>query len=76
MGLDKIAKQVGNHKFSVQLEKNEALGEYTQQLRRIKTEPFVQIKLWLLKPKKDGPFPLALFPHGHDKCDYNTFVDE
>ena len=32
----------------------------------------MRIPFWLLKPKKRGPFPLALFPHGHDARGYDT----
>jgi dienelactone hydrolase len=48
------------------------LGEYTRQKGWIETEPHVRIKFWLLKPKRRGPFPLAVFPHGHDSRGYDT----
>jgi hypothetical protein len=66
IGLDKISEQVGNHDFKVELGRIDDLGEYTRQRGQIETEPHVQIKFWMLKPKKGGPFPLAIFPHGHD----------
>ena len=72
IGLDKISEQVGDHGFKVELMRIEDLGEYTRQRGWIETEPHVQIKFWLLKPKQDGPFPLAIFPHGHDSRGYDT----
>ena len=72
IGLDKMSEQVGNHDFKVKLGQIEDLGEYTRQRGQIETEPHVQIKFWLLKPKKGGPFPLAIFPHGHDSRGYDT----
>lgn len=38
----------------------------------IETEPDVRISFWLLKPKGDGPWPLGVFPHGHDRIGHNT----
>ena len=38
----------------------------------IETEPDVRIPFWLLKPKGKGPWPLGVFPHGHDRVGYNT----
>jgi len=72
IGLDKISEQVGDHDLKVELMQIDDLGEYTRQLGRIETEPHVQIKFWLLKPKHGGPFPLAIFPHGHDSRGYDT----
>jgi dienelactone hydrolase len=72
IGLDKISEQVGHHIPKVQLDQTEDLGEYTRQKGWIETEPHVRITFWLLKPKENGPFPLAIFPHGHDAQGYDT----
>lgn len=72
VGLDKIAEQVGRHKPEVQFRQIEDLGDYTRQKGWIETEPHVRIPFWLLKPKERGPFPLAIFPHGHDSRGYDT----
>ena len=72
VGLDKISEQVGHHVSKVELMQIDDLGEYTRQRGWIETEPHVRIKIWLLKPKKRGPFPLAILPHGHDSRGYDT----
>jgi dienelactone hydrolase len=72
IGLDKISEQVGDHGFKVELKQIVDLDDYTRQQGWIETEPHVHIKFWLLKPKKGGPFPLAIFPHGHDSYGYDT----
>lgn len=72
IGLDKISEQVGDQGFKVELMQIDDLDEYTRQRGWIETEPHIRIKFWLLKPKQDGPFPLAIFPHGHDSRGYDT----
>lgn len=72
VGLDKISEQVGSHVPRVELADIKDLGDYTRQKGWIETEPHVRVKFWLLKPKKQGPFPLAIFPHGHDSRGYDT----
>ena len=72
VGLDKISEQAGLHTAKVQLQTIEDMGDYTRQKGWIETEPHVRILFWLLKPKKHGPFPLAIFPHGHDARGYDT----
>jgi dienelactone hydrolase len=72
VGLNKISEQVGRHETGVELTQTDDLGEYTRQKWWIETEPHVRIKFWLLKPKQRGPFPLAIFPHGHDSRGYDT----
>jgi len=72
IGLEKISEQVGVQNSKVELRQIDDLGEYTRQQGWIETEPHIRIKFWLLKPKQDGPFPLAIFPHGHDSRGYDT----
>jgi hypothetical protein len=72
IGLDKISEQVGHHVSKVELMQIDDLGEYTRQRGWIETEPHIRIKFWLLTPKKRGPFPLAILPHGHDSRGYDT----
>ena len=72
IGLPKIAESVGGHRPTVDLSEPEDLGEYTRQKGVIETEPDVEIPFWLLKPKGEGPFPLGVFPHGHDSRGHNT----
>ncbi|MCA9068416.1 MAG: acetylxylan esterase, partial [Planctomycetaceae bacterium] len=72
LGLKKIADSMGNHKPTVELGKAEDMGDYTRHGGIIKTEPDVRVPFWLLKPKGTGPWPLAVFPHGHDRIGHNT----
>jgi len=72
LGLEGIAASVGDHKPVVQLGEPEDLGSYTRQRCTIETEPDVRIPFWLLKPKGDGPWPLGVFPHGHDSRGHHT----
>lgn len=72
MGLARIAASVGAHQPTVDLSEPEDLDDLTRQKGVIETEPDVQIPFWLIKPKGDGPFPLGLFPHGHDPRGHNT----
>jgi len=72
LGLEKIAASVGEHKPLVQLGEPEDMGQYTRQRGSIETEPDVRIPFWLLKPKGDGPWPLGIFPHGHDSRGHDT----
>lgn len=72
IGLPRIAASVGDHQPVVKLDNPEDLGEYWRQKGEIETEPDVKIPFWLLKPKGDGPWPLGVFPHGHDRVGHNT----
>ena len=56
----------------VELDEPEDLGRYTRQRGAIETEPDVRIPFWLLKPKGAGPWPLGIFPHGHDRRGHDT----
>lgn len=48
------------------------MGSHTRQRGWLETEPHVCTRFWLLRPKTDGPHPLALTPHGHEHGD--TYV--
>ncbi len=72
LGLDKIAASAGDHVPVVNLGPSEDLGDYSRQRGVIETEPDVRIPFWLLKPKGDGPWPLGVFPHGHDSRGHDT----
>ena len=65
LGFDKIAEANKTHTPRVDVGQPEDLGAYTRAKGWIETEPHVRIPFWLLRPKGEGPFPLALFPHGH-----------
>lgn len=72
LGLLKIEESVQNHHPVVKLDNEVDQGDYLQQYGTIETEPDILIPFWLLKPKGDGPWPLGLFPHGHDPVGHNT----
>jgi dienelactone hydrolase len=72
LGLPIIAASAGNHRPTVELSEPVNLGDYTRRKGVIETEPEVRIPFWLLKPNGDGPWPLGIFPHGHDRRGHNT----
>jgi dienelactone hydrolase len=72
LGLNRIAASVGDHVPMVKLDPPKDLGDYSRQRGVIETEPDVRIPFWLLKPTGDGPWPLGVFPHGHDSRGHDT----
>ncbi|MBX3177969.1 MAG: acetylxylan esterase [Candidatus Hydrogenedentes bacterium] len=74
IGLGAIAAQAGAFEPRVILSPPDDMGGYTRQQGAIETEPSVTVAFWLLKPKGDGPYPLALLPHGHDTAGHDTHI--
>jgi dienelactone hydrolase len=72
LGMNKIAASVGDHQPAAELGEPEDIGEYTRQRGVIETEPYVRIPFWILKPKGASPWPLGVFPHGHDGRGHDT----
>jgi len=72
LGLDKIAASAAGHKPRVELGEPEDLGDYTRRRGTIETEPDVRVPFWLIEPKGTGPWPLGVFPHGHDPVGHDT----
>ncbi|MBM3856009.1 MAG: hypothetical protein FJ399_23115 [Verrucomicrobia bacterium] len=72
LGMDRIATSVGDHRPRVQLEESQDCGEYTLQRGAMETEPGIRIPFWLLQPKRAQPWPLGVFPHGHDRRGQDT----
>lgn len=70
--LDLMETSLAGHEVRADLDEPEDMGDYTRRRGRLQTEPNVWIPFWLLRPKGDGPFPLALAPHGHDRFGYDT----
>ena len=54
----------------------EDLGQYTRQRGWLDTEPAVRTSFWCLRPKGQGPFPLAVTPHGHENGDIYAGVTD
>ncbi|MFW5870424.1 MAG: alpha/beta hydrolase family protein [Candidatus Sumerlaeota bacterium] len=65
IGLGRIREDIGRFAPSVSLEEAEDIGDYWRQKGLLHSEPFFDVPFWYLKPKGPGPFPIALFPHGH-----------
>jgi dienelactone hydrolase len=74
LGLESIGASLGDHVIRVELGPIEDCGDHTRQEAFIATEPHFRLPFWYLQPKGDGPFPLALLPHGHDKNGKDTHV--
>ena len=73
LGIPRIAEQTEGHTPKADISRDrEDMGAYVRQRGRIETEPDVWIRFWLLRPKGEGPFPLAVTPHGHENGD--TYV--
>ena len=72
LGLPQMVTSVGAHQPIVQLDPPQDLGDYVRRSGMIETESNVTIAFWLLQPKSEGPWPLALFPHGHDRVGHKT----
>ena len=72
LALEKIAAAASGHEVKVDLAEPQELGNFTRTQGWIETEPHVRIPFWLLRPKGDGPFPLAMLPHGHDRRGHDT----
>ncbi|MFC1452216.1 alpha/beta hydrolase family protein, partial [Verrucomicrobiota bacterium] len=65
-----IAEQSKGHTPEVSTSPDkEDLGDCFRQQGWIETEPDVPIQFWMLTPKSNGPFPLAVTPHGHEDGD-------
>ena len=72
LGIPQMVTSVGEHQPTVQLDPPQDLGDYVRRAGMIETEPNVTIAFWMLQPKSEGPWPLALFPHGHDRMGHKT----
>ena len=65
IGLNRIRDELGRFTPSVSLGVAADLGGYTRRSGILHAEPQFDVPFWYLKPKGGGPFPIALFPHGH-----------
>lgn len=72
LGLESIAASLGNHQIRVERGPGEDMGDYTRHQSFLHPEPNFQLPFWYLRPKGEGPFPLALTPHGHDQIGMDT----
>jgi len=73
LGIPQIVAGAADHSPAADLGGDvEDMGSYTRQRGWLETEPDVRAPFWLLKPKGEGPHPLAITPHGHEHGD--TYV--
>ncbi|NLO06386.1 MAG: hypothetical protein GX131_11235 [candidate division WS1 bacterium] len=74
LGLDAMAEELAGHQPSVELEESEQLEGFSRRLGRIYTEPDWPVEFWLLQPEGNGPFPLAILPHGHSPRGHDIYA--
>ena len=74
IGLKQIEDSLGGYTPSVELGDSTDMGDYTRQHGVLHSEPEVRVPFWLLRPKTAGPYPLGLFPHGHEERGLDTYV--
>lgn len=67
LGLESIAISVGDYQIQVERGQGLDMGDYTRHPGFLLSEPEFKLPFWMLRPKGDGPFPLAITPHGHDR---------
>lgn len=74
LGLERMRLDLAGHRVTVELRTAEDLGGYTRSRAILRTEPAVELPLWILRPAGSGPFPLALLPHGHTDWGADQYV--
>jgi dienelactone hydrolase len=74
LGLDAIRESVGEHRPTIEFGEGQTVGDLTRRKGWIETEPDVRIPFWLVRPPGDGPFPLAVTPHGHNRRGFDTYA--
>lgn len=74
IGLDNISQHSTGHKPDVKLDEPMKRDGYTIRSGTMRPEPNIRIPFWLLQPDGDGPFPLAILPHGHDRRGHDTYA--
>jgi dienelactone hydrolase len=70
IGLDNIIEHTKTHQPTIKLQNHDDKGQVSICKGHIETEPYVSIPFWILRPNKQGPFPLAIIAHGHDDRGY------
>ncbi|MEA3403383.1 MAG: hypothetical protein U9R79_19225 [Armatimonadota bacterium] len=74
LGLQRMEQELPQHRPAVELDEAEQLGGFTRRLGRMETEPGWWLEFWLLRPEGEGPFPLAVTPHGHEARGHDTYA--
>lgn len=73
-GLTRMERELRRHCPVIELDEPEQLDGFTRRLGRIETEPGWQVEFWMLRPDGEGPFPLAVLPHGHEARGHDTYA--
>jgi len=76
IGLERMRTHLEGFEPTFTLMDAEELDGYTRRRGVMVPEPDVSIPFWLLRPEGDGPFPLALTPHGHGEHRFYAGVYE
>ncbi len=74
IGFTRMERELAGHSPTVQMGEAERLDGFTRRLVRMETEPGWQVECWMLRPDGDGPFPLAIMPHGHEPRGHDTYA--
>ena len=74
IGLERIQADAGAHEPVVEFDDPQEFQGYTRQLGHLRSEPDIRVPFWLLRPEGQGPFPLGVFPHGHEQRGFDTYV--
>ena len=65
LGLDRMEEELRGWRPAVELGEETPMDGYARTKGVLRTEPDVSVPFYLLRPPGDGPFPLAILPHGH-----------
>ena len=74
IGLKRIQNDLESFVATTELDASVEQDGYTRTLGHIQTEPDVQIPFYILTPNGDGPFPLAVCPHGHSAVGWHSYA--
>jgi dienelactone hydrolase len=74
LGLGRIEQELGSFSPSVGVGEAEAQDGYRRRRGILHSEPGVDIPFWLLEPEGEGPYPIAVLPHGHENVGMDTYV--
>lgn len=74
LGLTRMERELRKHCPLIELGEAEELDGFTRRLGTIEAEPDWKVEFWMLCPDGDGPFPLAVMPHGHEARGHDTYA--
>jgi dienelactone hydrolase len=74
IGLGAIESSIQGHQATVEWGAAKVMDGYTRRLGALLSEPGISIPFWFLEPDGHGPFPLGIFPHGHEDRGMDTYV--